>query len=206
MINKIIFDFGGVLLDWNYHYLIDKMFETPDKATLWMQKIHLTELHDEMDLGQEPLCQLVEKWEKRFPDEKEKINEYIYYWTDIFKGQIKGMQALIEEIKEKGIAFYGLSNFSKEMFPVVYHQFPILHYFKGKTVVSGMEGLKKPDLAIYRLLLERFKINPSQAVFIDDKLENVMAAQAVGLTGIQFNGDAFYLRKQLNELNPSFDL
>ena len=98
---------------------------------------------------------------------------------------IEGSAELLRELQAKGYRVLALSNWSAETFPLARSRYPILAAFEG-VVVSGQEGMIKPDPAIYRLLCDRYRIAPERAVFIDDSLRNVAAARAFGMQAIHF--------------------
>ena len=102
-------------------------------------------------------------------------------------GQIAGMEELVKELKGKGYRVFGLSNWSEETFSLVRHVYPVLDLMED-MVISGIEKVMKPDPKIFQLALQRFGIKAEETAFIDDNPNNVAAANALGITGILFEG------------------
>jgi 2-haloacid dehalogenase len=121
----------------------------------------------------------------RHPDERHLIEAYRARWPEMLGGAVDGSVAILEDLRAKVPALYALSNWPAETFPHARARFGFLEWFDG-MVVSGEVGMRKPDHGIYRLLLERYRIEPSTTLFIDDLPENLAPAEALGLTGLRF--------------------
>jgi 2-haloacid dehalogenase len=121
----------------------------------------------------------------RYPDLRPLIEAYTVRWPEMLGGEIDGSVEIIEDLRTKVPALYALSNWPAETFPHARTRFDFLDWFDG-IVISGEVGLKKPETGIYRLLFERYGIEPGTTLFIDDLPENLEAAEAVGLTGVLF--------------------
>lgn len=193
-----VFDLGGVLIDWNPRHLYRKLFGADEAA---MERF-LAEVcnHDwnlEQDAGR-PFAEACALLVARHPEQKELIEAYYGRWVEMLGGPIDGSVEILRELKEKGTPLYALTNWSAETFPHALERYDFLQWFRG-TVVSGTEKLVKPDPRIYRLLVERFEIEPADAVYIDDNPKNAEAATAVGLHGIHFTAPAA-LRAELEEI------
>ncbi len=134
-----------------------------------------------------------------FPKYEKEINAYFDRWEEMLGGEISGTVEILKALKASGkYRIYGLTNWSSETFPIAVKQFDFLNWFDG-ILVSGDEGIKKPDPAIYELLLDRYQIDRKTAIFIDDSLRNVAAAEKIGLRSIHFiNPEA--LEKSLQTL------
>lgn len=190
---NIILDFGGVLIDWNPHYLLDAHFGSADKAEWFIQNICTGEWNAEMDRGK-PFAQAVAERIARFPEWEEEIRLYQTGWIRMIGEEIPGMYALECELKAAGYRLYGLTNWSVETFNQVRGKriFTIL----DGMVVSGEERLLKPEPAIYRTVLERYSLRAEDCLFVDDRPVNVDGARAVGIDAVCFT-DADALRKLL---------
>jgi len=183
-IRNIVFDFGGVLIDWNPRYLYRKIFNDEASMERFLKEICNGEWNEKQDGGR-PFREGIEELIKIFPGEAEKITLYFDRWEEMVGGEIKGTPEVFYELKSLGFALYGLTNWSGETFPKVKHRFPFLNEFDG-IVVSGDERLLKPDPEIFKLLLNRYDLAPGETLFIDDNPANVEEACKLGLEVIRF--------------------
>lgn len=184
-LKNIVFDFGGVLLDWNPHYLLDPWFGDVEKATWFIKNICTSEWNAEMDKGK-PFAQAVAERVAMFPEWEEEIRLYQSGWIKMIGDEIPGMYELECELKGKGYKLYGLTNWSLETFNLVRPK-RVFQILDG-MVVSGEEHLLKPSAEIYRRLLERYSLNAGESIFIDDNMPNVLGARAVGMHSELFRG------------------
>jgi len=193
--NVVIFDFGGVLVDWNPRYLYSKLFgDDTEGMERFLTEVTTPEWNLQQDAGRswdEAVRVLTEK----HPDHAELIAAYQHRWEETLKGPIDDSLHILRELKEAGHPLYGLTNWSNETFPIARERYDFFDWFDG-IVVSGAEGAIKPDPQLYRTLLERYDIDPARAVFIDDNKTNVEAAEALGIHGIHFHTPA-QLRAEL---------
>jgi len=134
----------------------------------------------------------------RHPDKVELIEAFGRRFDEMIPGAIEGTVEIVADLKRAGVRRYALTNFSAETFPLQRQRFPFLSWFDG-IVVSGEEGVIKPDPRIYRILLDRYRIEPDEAVFIDDNPGNAAAATALGIHGIHFRSPG-QLRRELEAL------
>ena len=185
MIDTIIFDLGGVLIDWNPRNLYRKIFDDEKEMEFFLREIP-TPLWNELQDGGRPLQEATD-WlvARHFGYEKE-IRAYYSRWTEMLNGPIQGTVDILETlIQQKKYPIYALTNWSHETFPIALERFEFLKWFKA-ILVSGVEKMKKPDREIYELILDRYSINANTTVFIDDSLRNIEGAKAVGLQTIHF--------------------
>lgn len=184
-INTIIFDLGGVLIDWNPRYLYRKIFKTEEEVTWFLQNICTSEWNDEQDAGrsfEEATSELISK----HPEYAEAIAAWYGRWEETISGPIQGTVSILKDIKRSGdFRLYALTNWSAETFPWALDNFDFLHWFEG-IVVSGVEKCRKPLPEFFHILFNRYKINPSEALFIDDNLLNIEGAKKLGLNTIAF--------------------
>ncbi len=183
-IDTIIFDFGGVLVDWNPHYIYDSYFGDTRKADYFLTNICTSTWNAQMD-GGKPFAEGIAEKIAEHPEYEKEIRMYWTDWKQMMGKQIDGMQELLQDLKTAGYHIYGLSNWSAETFYQIRPKYPIFDLLEG-FVLSGDEKCLKPEPKIYTILLERYHINPNTAVFFDDNLANVESAKAVGIHGIQF--------------------
>lgn len=193
----VIFDLGGVLIDWNPRYLYRKLFADEADMEHFLATVCTNDWNEEQDAGRPfevAIAELIPKW----PDKADLIRAFFDRWTEMLNGALEETVALLAELRSQGTPLYALTNWSAETFPVAQAQFDFLSWFDG-IVVSGVEKMKKPDPRIYGCLFERYGVDPAQAVFIDDSARNIAAAREVGLHGIQFTS-AEALRDELAQL------
>ena len=193
---NIVFDFGGVLVDWNPHHLYDKYFGSVEKAEWFLNNICLYSWNIQMD-GGKPFAEGVAELQAEYPEWSEAIEIYHTRWIEMMGGEIEGMADIVRRLKEAGYGVYGLTNWSSETFPLVKDKYAIFKQLDG-MVVSGEEHLLKPDAAIYKCLLERYNLRAEESLFVDDNLANVEGARAVGMQGVQFKS-AEELERTLKE-------
>lgn len=184
-INTIIFDLGGVLIDWNPRYLYRKIFKTEEEVSWFLDNICTSEWNDEQDGGrsfEEATRELIRK----HPEFEEPITAWYGRWQETISGPIEGTVKILKEIKEsRKFRLYALTNWSAETFPWALDNFHFLHWFEG-IVVSGVEKTRKPRPEFYKILFDRYQVNPHESIFIDDNIKNIEGAQALGLSTISF--------------------
>jgi 2-haloacid dehalogenase len=184
-ITTIIFDLGGVLIDWNPRYLYRKIFKTEEEVTWFLENICTSEWNDEQDGGrsfQEATKELIRK----YPRHREPIAAWYGRWQETISGPIEGTVNVLKEVRDtKKYRLYALTNWSAETFPWALENFEFLHWFEG-IVVSGVEKCRKPLPEFFNILFKRYDISPSEAIFIDDNLKNIEGAKALGLNTITF--------------------
>lgn len=196
MIDTIIFDFGGVLVDWNPRYLYRDYFVDDEKTEWFLSNICTDEWNIEQDRGR-LLSEATELLIKEFPDYQKEIEMYYGRWEAMLKDAIPGTVEILYELKGK-YKMYGLTNWSAETFPVALKRFEFFEVFDG-ILVSGEEKLIKPDVKIFELMMSRFGLKPENSLFIDDNERNVEASKKFGITTIHYENPED-LRKELNEL------
>lgn len=184
-INTIIFDLGGVLIDWNPEYVFREVIPDDDRRNYFFQHICTHDWNIEQDAGR-PLAVATEMLVREFPDWETEIRTYYDRWEDMLGGPIHDTVDILRSLRDqKKHRLLALTNWSGETFPVALGLYDFLHWFEG-IVVSGDEGTRKPFPDIYQLLLDRYGVTPQHAVFIDDNLHNVRAAEDHGIHGIHF--------------------
>lgn len=194
---NIVFDFGGVLVDWNPHHLYDKYFGSREKAEWFLNNICLYSWNLQMD-GGKPFAEGVAELQAEHPEWSEAIAIYHTRWIEMMNGEIEGMASVIRRLKMAGYGVYGLTNWSAETFPMVRDTYPVFQEFDG-IVVSGEEHLLKPDAAIYKCLLERYDLQAEESLFVDDNADNVAGARNVGMKAIRFTS-AVELERELKDV------
>ena len=184
-IKNIIFDFGGVLVNWNPRYLLDNYLDNTEEMENLIQVICSPEWNHKLDLGY-PFALAINELKDEFPKYKDIIQLSYDKWELMLGGDFPKTVALLYQLKKDGYKIYGLTNWSKDTFPIAYNKFPFFKEFDG-IVVSGEERLGKPDPAFYKLLLDRYNLIAEESIFIDDRAVNVEAAENLNIHGIFFD-------------------
>lgn len=188
-VKAVVFDLGGVLIDWNPRHLYRKLFGGDDAA--------MERFLAEVCTGDWNLCQdagrswaeAVAILQAAHPAQAELIAAFHTRWVEMLAGPIPGTVALLRALKERGLPVYALSNWSSETFPFAQERYDFLTWFDG-LVISGHERMVKPELRIYLRLLDRYGLQAPETLFIDDSRPNVAAAAALGFHGHHFVGPA----------------
>ncbi|MBN6103052.1 HAD family phosphatase [Xanthomonas sp. CFBP 8703] len=195
--HTVIFDLGGVLIDWNPRYLYRQLFDDEAEMERFLAEVCSPQWNERQDAGR-PWREAVAELSALHPAQAERIAAYHLRWEETLGGPLDASVQILEELHAQGVRLYALTNWSQETFPVALQRYAFLQRFAG-ILVSGQERLVKPDPAIFALLLSRYGIDPPRAVFIDDAPRNVHAAAAQGLHALQFR-DAATLRAELRAL------
>jgi 2-haloacid dehalogenase len=184
-IHAIIFDLGGVLIDWNPRYMYKKMFSSEKEMEWFLENITSFEWNENQDAGY-PIHKATEELVAKHPEWEPQIRAYYGRWLEMLGESIHETVEIFRELKKTGkYKLYALTNWSGELFPHAREKFEFLQWFDG-IVVSGDEKMRKPSHAFYKLLLERYHLQPAETLFIDDNLRNVQAAAELGLQVIRF--------------------
>lgn len=185
-IKTIIWDLGGVLIDWNPQYVFDKnYFQSEEKLNYFFQNICTNEWNEEQDAGRS-IVDATESLIAAFPDWEQPIRDYYGRWTEMLHGPIYKTVEIFRQLKDSGnYKQYALTNWQASLFEIALVRYDFLHWFDGR-VVSGEEKTRKPFPEFYTRLLDRYRVNPGEALFIDDNIRNVKAAEALGISSIHF--------------------
>ena len=184
----VVFDLGGVLVDWNPRYLYRKLFDDEAEMDWFLSEVCTMEWHHAHDLGVPP--------EETCPPlvaAHPEYAEHIWAWTarseEMVAGPIEESVEILRALKDRGVPVYGLTNMETWTYPGRRERYPFLRWLDG-TVVSGFEGVAKPDPRVYELLLDRFGLDAATTLFIDDSPKNVAAARGVGMQALEFESPA----------------
>ena len=194
----VVFDLGGVLIDWDPRHLYRKLFAGDDAAMEhFLANICTHEWNRCQDAGRS-FADGARLLKAAHPDRAELIDSYFARFDEMMPGPIAGSVEILAELRDRGVPLYGLTNFSAETYPATFERFGFLRWLRG-ILVSGEVGVIKPDPRIFELLIERFAIDPRRAVYIDDVSANVTAARPFGIHAIHFTTPAA-LRSELAAL------
>jgi len=194
-IRAIVFDFGGVLIDWNPRYLYRKLFPGNDTAMeSFLAEIGFTEWNQQQDAGR-AFSLAVTELVKRFPSYADLIQAYDERWEESIAGPLQGTVDLLLPLQQAGLELHGLSNWSSEKFAAVRTKYSFFQLF-ATILLSGDVKLIKPDPRIFEALLERIGRSAGECLFIDDSEENISTARSLGFETIRFESPD-QLRREL---------
>jgi 2-haloacid dehalogenase len=193
----VIFDLGGVLIDWNPRYLYRKLVQDEALIEDFLDRVCTRAWNELQDAGR-PVAEATAQLAAEHPEHADLIAAYYGRFDEMMRGAFEDTVAVLDELDRRGVPLYALSNFSAETFLHARRRFAFLARFRD-IVLSGQEGLVKPDPRFYRLLLDRHRLDPAEAVFVDDWPHNVAAAEALGMTALLFRGGD-ELRRELEAL------
>lgn len=185
-IRDVVFDLGGVLVDWNpRHLFVRHMGLERDEVEAFLESVCTTEWHLGLDAGR-PFAEASVDLTQAHPQHAHLIKAYVEDWPHMFAGQFEATVQELNEYVSAGYRVHALTNYPGEQIRFLYERFAFMQAFET-VVVSGLLGFTKPDRRIYGYLLE--VIGASTCLFIDDRPENVAAAESVGIEGIRFDHD-----------------
>lgn len=185
VIEAVVFDLGGVLIDWKPEYLYRNIFPTAPEMREFLSEVCTLEWNEQQDQGRS-LQEGTDVLVRSFPRYENEIRAYYGRWEEMLGGVLEGTLAILTNLREAGIPLYALTNWSSETFPIAQKRYEFLGWFQG-VVVSGAEGDRKPFASFYRILLERYGLTAARTLFIDDNARNVAGAEAAGLHAIRFH-------------------
>jgi 2-haloacid dehalogenase len=184
MTKAVIFDVGGVLIDWNPKYLYSKLLADEAAIEAYLDEIGFNAWNLALDEGgrwEPAIAELVAK----FPHHKDLIEAAHLRWHEMLGGDIPGTVDILKRLADAGVPLYAITNYSSEKFIETVERFPFFALFRD-IVVSGDEKLLKPEAAIFRMCLDRNGLKAQECVFIDDVARNIDGARAVGIDAILF--------------------
>jgi 2-haloacid dehalogenase len=190
----VVFDLGGVLIDWDPRYLYRKLLADKAAVEEFLATVCTPEWNAELDRGR-PFAEGVAELVERHPEHAAAIAAYHERWPEMLAGDLPDTVEVLAELRAAGVPLYALTNWSAETFAITRGRFEWLDWFDG-LLVSGEERMTKPDPAFFRLLLDRFGLDPGATVFVDDSEANVAAARELGIDAVRFTGPD-QLRREL---------
>ncbi len=190
----VVFDLGGVLIDWRREFLYEQLIPDPDRRAWFLETVCTLEWNADGDRGR-PFAELIAERSALFPDETDLIAAYWERWDEMAGPALDETVAVLDEVQGLGVPTFALTNWSAETLPRVRDRYGFLESFDG-MLVSGEEGIIKPDPAIYHLMCRRFRLSADRTFFVDDSAANVDAAQRLGFLSHRFV-DATALRRAL---------
>ena len=201
-IKNIIFDFGGVVMDWNPRYFFKDYFNDDEKMEFFLKNIATDEWNAEQDRGR-TLAEGTEIQVAKFPQWEKELRAYYDNWTTMLRSDIPKNVEVLRKLEHTDYELFGLTNWSAETFPYALENYDFFKIFDGNIVVSGTEKVIKPDPKIWEVLLERYHIKADESVFIDDNAKNIEVAKALGFITVHITPETD-LEKELKDLGLKF--
>lgn len=183
-IRAIVFDFGGVLIDWNPRYLYRKLFENDDAIEQFLAESEFAAWNDEQDKGR-TFDEGVAEHSKKFPQHAALLRAYHERYLETVGGEIAGTVEILYALKRAGYPLYGLSNWAMEKFLLVRERYALFGVFDA-YVISSEVKMAKPDPRIFTLLLEKIGRRAEECLFIDDAEKNIAVARELNFQTIHF--------------------
>jgi 2-haloacid dehalogenase len=193
-VEAVVFDVGGVLLDWDPRHLYRKLFADEAHMELFLTEICSPAWHAPHDRGVSTAASCAEL-ASRHPQFSDLISAWSRRSEEMIGDVDAGSVQVLRAVRETGLACYALTNMEAETYPLRLERFAFLGWFDG-TVVSGLEGVAKPEPAIFMRLLDRFGLTARTTLMIDDKKENLETASSLGIQTVLFRS-SHQLRAQL---------
>ena len=197
MIKNLIFDFGKVLVDYDYFVVIDRFFESHEVSEDFYHHLMDDKWNERLDREDRTFEQIIADMQQAMPQWKKEIQQFGDHYTEFVLGEMPGMRALLVKLKAEGYKLYGLTNWCSRVHETM-KQYPIFQLLDGR-IVSSEEHVVKPEREIYELTCRKLGLKAEECVFADDKIENIEAARAYGMQGIWFK-DAVQYERELREI------
>ena len=196
-LKNIVFDFGGVLIDWSPLYLYRNVFDRETELNFFLENVCRYDWNLLQDGGR-PLAEATLLLQQKFPEYINEIAMYYDRWEEMLGGTIDENTKLIKPLKEK-YSLYGLTNWSAETLPLAMKRYDFFQDLKG-IVVSGEEKIVKPDKRLYHILLNRYNLRAEESLFIDDNTANIETARDLGFQTVHL-ANGINLENWLQENN-----
>jgi 2-haloacid dehalogenase len=193
-ITTVVFDVGKVLFEWDLRHLFAKLIGDEQELEYFVTHVVTPQWHFQHDAGR-PLAEMVAERAAEFPQYAALIDAYATRFNETIPGPVEGSLEIVSELATRRVPLFAITNFGAEFWDIFRPTQPIFDHF-GDIIVSGVEKLVKPDPAIYALALQRFALQPGEAIFVDDNHDNVVSARANGFAAHHFT-DATALRAEL---------
>ena len=196
-INAVVFDLGGVLIDWNPRHLYRRLFADPGEMEDFLARVCTADWHRQHDLGAD-IRQSCEQLARQHAHYRDMIMAWADRGEEMAAGQFDQTVNVLRTLKAGGLRCYALSNMEREVFAIRSARFPFMKWFDGQ-VISGFEGVAKPDSRIFEVLLARYGLDPEATVFVDDSKQNVEAARDLGFNVVHYTS-ADQLKRELRAI------
>lgn len=198
MIKNLVYDFGKVLVDYDYFVVLDELFATHGQAEDFYRHLMDDGWNECLDREEQPFEQIIHNMQQAMPQYEKEIQGFGDRYTEFVLGEEKGMRTLLSRLKQEGYKLYGLTNWCSKVH-ITMRQYPIFQLLDGR-LISSEEHLVKPEAAIYERICSKFGLKAEECVFADDKKENIEAARQYGMHGIVFSDVQQYERELMDIL------
>ena len=199
MIKNLIFDFGKVLVDYDFELFFKKNIPDPQRCKAVCDILCDMNTLNTFDRESQPLDKIVDDLVSLHSEYEPEIRMFVEHYPEIIIGEMPGMYELLSSLKQQGFKLYGLTNWCSKVH-LTMQQYPIFSLLDGR-VISSEEHLIKPEPAIYQCLLDRYNLIPEECLFADDKPVNIQGAIAIGMHGIVFRNSAQF-RQEIRQFVP----
>lgn len=193
-ITSVVFDVGRVLFEWDLRHLFEKLIDDPQELDWFLEAVVTPDWHFQHDAGR-PLVDIAAELVALHPAYAPHIEAYRTRFNETIPRPVAGSLEIVHELAERGVPLFAITNFGAELWDMFRPTQPIFDLF-GDIIVSGVEKMVKPDPAIYALALRRFGLQPGEAIFVDDNIDNVKSACKCGFVAHHFT-DSASLRAEL---------
>lgn len=200
MIRNLIFDFGKVLVDYDFKLYVESFCPDPATRDRFMDCILTEDWMRRMDKQDVPFEETISILKDTYPDLSAEMDAFLEKFPDIVLGEVPGMRDLLTGLKKEGYRLYGLTNWCDRVH-VTMSRYGIFDLLDGVVISSEVHEVK-PFPQIYRILFEKFSLDPAECLFTDDKQENIDGSQAVGMDAVLFKNARQYesdLRRIISE-------
>ena len=199
MIKNLIFDFGKVLVDYDFELFFKKNIPDPQRCKAVCDILCDMNTLNTFDRESEPLNEIIDNLVALHSEYEHEIRMFVEHYPEIIIGEMPDMYDLLSSLKKQGYKLYGLTNWCSKVH-LTMQQYPIFSLLDGR-VISSEEHLIKPEPAIYQCLLDRYNLIPEECLFADDKPVNIQGAIAIGMHGIVFRNSAQF-RQEIRQFVP----
>lgn len=196
-IKNVIFDFGGVLIEWNPYLLFRKVLPNDTEIERFLQEVHFFEWNYSFDQGY-PFEMGIAEMCSRYPDRADLLHILQERWLETLGVTFDANIEMIKELKGRGVPVYGLSNWGEETFAMTCQKYPFFDLFDDR-VISGEVKIAKPDPRIFKLLIERNHLNPAECMYIDDSEDNCRAAHSLGINAVLYQNSKQVRQELVNQ-------
>lgn len=193
MIKNLIFDFGKVLVDYDFEAFFRKYIPDTERCQAFTPVLYNEELQQLLDREERPFEVIMEEWIEKNKEFEPEIRYFNEHYPEIVTNEVEGMYDLLTRLKANGYKLYGLTNWCSKVY-LTMAQFPIFKLLDGQ-IISSEEHVIKPEPEIYQRLFTKFNLRPEECIFADDRAENIEGGRRLGMDGIVFKDAKQYERE-----------
>lgn len=198
MIKNLIFDFGKVLVDYDFEAFFRKNIPDADRCKELTPLLYNENLQQVLDREIKPFNEILEDIIKQYPSFEKEIRMFSEHYPEIVIDEIEGMRELLIQLKNDGYKLYGLTNWCSKVYQTL-EKFEIFRLLDG-YIISSEEKVIKPEPEIYQILFNKFNLRPEECIFTDDREDNILGGRAMGMEGIVFKNAKQYKEELMAEI------